>query len=321
MRRAALLALMTACKPSGTVITTAGGGAVATEDGAFTLVLPPDALARDTAISVRALSYGEWPVDAPANFTRIAGVYQIEPAGLELAADAYAIVRPPDPSLLIDETGEVLAAHYQWSPRDTRVRPAPVTRSIRLADGRVAIVGTLYELGTHWVGDRVPGEDRTLTTLRARVDAAAGERSVGETWIARAALEADVPHTLFERGASAAVLSRGAAPSALVPDGSGALRTWDATYDPDLGLHAWEIFAGMPAERTEVRMLLSDRTPVELDGGAGLDPFIDPLPGFRCEAATEAPVDLWIELDVITGASEGVAIVGLTRELGPASCR
>ena len=69
-------------------------------------------------------------------------------------------------------------------------------------------------------------------------------RTVDEEWRASGlTLTADMPHTLFSRSASSAVSYPGEAGSPIVPiDDGGGIHRWDATQDPDLGLHAWEVF-------------------------------------------------------------------------------
>lgn len=322
MRRALALALaLTACE-SGPVIVAEEGGVVESPDGVLRLVIPPGALPRDTVVTIRVLTEEEWPVNAPSRFTRIGEVYAIEPGGLELLEDAYAVVIPPDASILDGEGGALIASTYQWSPRTELVSPAPATRTWRLADGRVAIVGTLYELGTTWVGDKVPGAERTLTTLHAAFGAAIGEHAVGEEWRADAlSVTSDASHVLFEREVTASVISTGT-DAALVPSGveGASVVRWDATLDPVLGLHAWEVF-GVEGPRTEARLTAGDRQPITLEPDVPLAPAVDPLPGWRCDASSGEDPRLFLGVDVVTGASSGVVTVGVAQELGAARCR
>ncbi|MCZ7682912.1 MAG: hypothetical protein M5U28_30565 [Sandaracinaceae bacterium] len=322
MRRALALALaLTACE-SGPVIVAEEGGVVESPDGVLRLVLPPGALPRDTVVTIRVLTEDEWPVNAPSRFTRIGEVYAIEPGGLELLEDAYAVVFPPDPSILDGEAGALIASAYQWSPRTELVAPAPATRTWRLADGRIAVVGTLYELGTTWVGDKVTGAERALTTLHASIAGAAGEHAAGEEWRADAlALTAGATHVLFEREVTASVISTDA-DAALVPSGveGASVVRWDATLDPALGLHAFEVF-GVEGARTEARITAGTRQPVTLEPDVPLAPAVDPLPGWRCDAASGEDQRLFLGVDVVTGASSGVVTVGVAQELGAARCR
>ena len=314
---------LTACAPEPTPILASEGGVVTSEDGVLTLVLPPGALPRDTPVSIRVLPEAEWPLSAPGRFMRIGEVYRVEPGGLELAEDAYAIVRPPDPSVLRGAEDDLVPSFYLYSPREDKVSPAPATRTLHLADGRIAIVGTLYELGDHWVGDRVPGAERmVLPALHVELAASAGERTTWTSWsVETLAIRADATHALFGREAWTAVV-HGAA-SGLVPEGSGitATRTWDAPGARAFGLHPYEVFGiGAGAARSEHRLTASDLEPVTLEPGAPLSPLVDPLPGFRCDAASEE-VDTWAGVDVVTGASSGVVTVGVAHQLGPATCR
>ena len=310
---AVLLAL--GCGPSGPLILAAEGGEVSSEDGVFTLRFPPGALPEDTHVSIRALEADDWPVRAPSRFDLIGDVMQVEPAGLELADDAYAIVLPPDPASLSEEDGDLLAAHYAWSPRDEIVRPVASTRTVHLADGRVAVVGTIFELGTHWVGDRVPGGSTELPQLRVHVQGGAAARAVDETWtVEAAALSASLPHTLLERRVGTTVMGDGP----VAPAGDGEAERWDATRDPEHGLHPYEVF-GVAGARTELRAGAADLEPISVTAGAPLAPVIDALPGWRCDAAGEGGAR-FVEVDVITGASAGVVEVGGVWELPPARC-
>lgn len=312
-----------ACEGTGVLVSAERGGVVSSEDGALSIVFPPGALEADTRVAIRVLPESEWPVDAPSRFALIGPVYQVEPAGLELRGDAYAITTPPDVRALRSDTeGELFAVHYLYSPRDERVRPAPATRTLHLADGRVAIVGTLYELGTHWVGDRVPGADRTLPALRARVSALAGEHAAASEWrIDSVSLQSDLPHTLFRRDVMAIVWPH-AVPSALRTQGpaSAVWELWDGAPHEEFGLHPHQVFGLGPLAADESRSRVSEFEPVLLDGAA-LDPAFPELPGWRCTATDDAGADLWVEVDVVTGASEGVVTVGVARELGRATCR
>lgn len=312
-----LLVCLTACSPSGVPIAAGEGGVVTSDDGAFTLRIPPRALAHDTAIAVRALTEDEWPARAPGRFELLGAVYAIEPAGLELREDAYAVLIPS--RALDDEDGALLAVHYQHSSRTDEVAAAPVTRTVHLADGRRAVVATLFELGTHWVGDRVPATDRdALPALRARLAAEDVERADGDAWmITEAALTSDRPHLLFERAVTTTAVREGVS-AGVVPAGDAEVRRWDATHDPALGLHALEVFDA-PGSREETRVTIVDHEPVTLEADVTLTPALEPLPGWRCDGVGDARV--FVELDVVTGASSGVVTVGLARELGAARCR
>ena len=315
--------LLVACAgETAPVIRAAEGGSITTSDGVMTLYFPPGALGHDTAITITPLLDDEWPVGAPGRFERIGGVYRVEPGGLELDEDAYAIVIPPDPSALRDPEGDLLAMHYLWSPRDEHVRAAPATRTLHLADGRVAIVATLWELGTHWTGDRVPGADRALPALHARIEASAGDHPADQPWsMSTVSLVSDLPHAVFRRDVSTTVVFTGAA-SPFVPAGveGASVRSWDATHDAELGLHPWEVFA-LGGARTETRSTTTDTEPVALSAGTALSPLVTPLPGWRCGAASDEGADAWVAIDVVTGASSGVVTVGAMREIGTAHCR
>jgi hypothetical protein len=265
-------------------------------------------------------------VGAPGRFARIGGVYAVEPAGLELAEDAYAVVTPPSPDALeAPDGGDLVAVHYVWSPTDGVVRPAPATRTWHLADGRAAVIATLYELGTHWVGDRVPGADRTLPRLSVRVGAESTEAVVGETFaVTELSLASDSEHLLYERAVTGAVVRpapAGAAPTAAVPIAGPewATRRGDATVDPERGLH---VLAHLAEGAHEERLARFETTePVTFAADEPLAPLVGSLPAWRCERASEDAGGIWVGVDVVTGASAGVVRVGTVRELGAARCR
>lgn len=311
-----MLALL-GCQPSGTLVTAAEGGTVTSADGALTILFAPGALPEDARVSIERLAEADWPVDAPGRFERVGEVYAVEPAGVTLQEDAYLVQRfESRPAALRAAEGEGLAVHYLVTA-DGTVRPAPATRTITMADGRVAVVATLFELGqAHWTGERVPGADRALVQLATRIEAPAGARGLEAPWRWSAgALHVDAPLTTV--GHDLRVSAAGVAPAvAPVLEEAEAWR-WDATRDAELGLHPWEAFAAGPAERTEAIALRSDRTPAELSPDAP-HPLASPLPGWTCEAAGEAT--LFAGVDVVTGASSGTVRVGAVREIGVARC-
>jgi hypothetical protein len=217
----------------------------------------------------------------------------------------------------------VLAVHYVYGGADQTVRPAPVTRTVLLADGRVAIIGTLYDLGVHWTGERAPGAERALVTLSARLDADAGEHALDERWLASAtALFADEPLALVGREVRATVAAASAPDvEPLVVDGWTA-RTWDATYDRELGLHPWEIFGVASEGRSETVASFEDRAPITVGPDTPLDPFTTASPGWTCAASGGAEGSLWLGVDVVSGASAGGTVrTGIVREIGAARCR
>ncbi len=69
----------------GTHIVAAEGGAVASADGIFTLIVPPGALAEDTTFTVARLAGADVPVDA------LDGAYRVEPSGTVFAIPAVAV--------------------------------------------------------------------------------------------------------------------------------------------------------------------------------------------------------------------------------------
>ena len=147
MRRVALALLLLGCSnETGTPVDASVGATLTSADGALTLVIPPGALPRDASISIEVIEESDWPVMAPGRFERPAPVYRIEPAGLELVDDAYVVFTPTRPELLASDAGDVLAVHYSWGPTDEKVRPADRSRTVFLADGRIAVVATVFEL-------------------------------------------------------------------------------------------------------------------------------------------------------------------------------
>ncbi len=309
------------CAAPGVPVEAAVGATVSSEDGVLTLILPPGALPRDVSLSIERLDEADWPVAAPGRFTLPAPVYRIEPE-LELTGDAYVVFHPTAPERLRAAGGDVLAASYTWGTRDEKVRPASATRTVALADGRVVVVATLYELGVLWIGERVPGADRALTQLSLQIDAdLAGEHARDEPFaVSAASLTSDADHALFGREVwSAAAGPAGGLVVAPVEWTGGRARTWGATYDPERLVHPLEVFGG-PAPREERVAVLADPAPVDLGPGAPLAPISDPLPGWRCATAGEGAT-VFVGVDVVTGASEGVATVGAARELTVGPCR
>jgi len=319
-RAAAALLLLGACaSPEGTPIVAAEGGTVTSDDGVLTLILPPGALPSDATVTIRPTT--DWPVEAPERFDPLAPVYAIEPE-VELLEDAYIIVRPPDPAALRGPHGDAFVAHYSFGWSDAKVRPSAHSRTVHLADGRAAVVADVFELGLHWIGDGVPGADRSIPRLAVDVVMVDGPREVGaELRLSRLALWSDLPHSLFSREVFASAAGPVGEPASPLAWDDGVTRTWDATTDEVQLLHAFELF-DLGVDAREERMAIhQDLEPVELSAEAPLDPLVEPLPGWRCDGATDPSTRLFVGVDVVTGASAGVARVGAVRELGPAACR
>lgn len=311
-----------ACE-SGTLVSASEGGVITSDDGAFRLVIPPGALDVDRYVSIRPLPQEEWPVGAPSRFERVGEVYAVEPAGLELREDAYVVQTLASlPDVLQSAEGDpVLAVHYVYGA-DEKVRPAPVTRTVLLADGRVAIVATIYDLGVHWTGERVPGADRALVMLSARLEAVAGEHAMNEQWLAtRTGLFADSPLALVGREARASAVAPSAPDVEPIATDGWSARTWDATWDHELGLHPWEVLGIAPEGRTEVVASFGEPAPVTIGPDAPLDPLTTAVPGWTCVDRGGDEATLWLGVDVVSGASSGTVTTGLLREVGPARCR
>lgn len=313
-----LAAILVACDPGGTLIVASEGGSVSSPDGAFTIFIPPGALAEDTRISIDELGEDDWPVQAPSRFTRVGNVYSVSPATLRPAGDIYGLmIFPSVPDVLRSPDGDdVLAVHYVYNEK---VQPAPATRTVHMADGRVAIVATLYEVGVHWTGERIPGADRALVMVSSRIEAQAGDHASGEEWRATtAALYSDGPLALVGREARSAVSSAGTSAIEPLATTGWTARTWDATWDPDLGLDPWQIFGVAPEDRTETVASFEDPAPITIDGE--LAPFVGSLPGWGCTGEGSSDGSLWVGVDVVSGASAGTLRAGVVREIGAARC-
>lgn len=302
-----------ACAPASTTrVVAAEGGWVRSADDRFALFFPPGALDADLDISIEPLPEGDWEVDAPRRFTRVSDVYRVAPR-VALARDVYAVMElDAAPPVLRAPSGDgVLAVHYVYD--GDKVRPAPFTRTVYFADGRVGIVATLFDLGDHWFAERAPAAE--LVQLSARVEAPA---PAGAQWSwSRGALFADHPLPILGSEVRVAATGEGAVAVAPVAEG-GAERTWDARWDEDLGLHPAVLFGGADDARSERVVRVSDPMPFVLDAAAPRDPLLDPLPGWRCEAAGEAT--LYGGVDVVSGASSGTTTTGVLVELGHATC-
>lgn len=307
--------LLAACAPSGTThVTAAEGGWVRSADGRFALFFPPGALDGDLDVSIEPLSESAWEVDAPRRFVRVSDVYRVEPR-MELTRDAYAVMElDTAPPVLVTPSGDgVLAVHYVYD--GDKVRPAPFTRTVYFADGRVGIVGTLFDLGDHWFAERAPANE--LVQLSAHIEAPAPG---GAEWSwSSGALFADHPLNILGTEVRVAAVGDGSATVAPVLAG-GAETTWDATWDDALGLHPFALFGGREGTRRERVMRASDPMPFVIDAGAPRDPLVDPLPGWRCEGSGAAEATLFGGVDVVSGASGGTTTTGVLVELGHASC-
>lgn len=316
-----VMGLLPACE-SGVVVEAETGGEVSSEDGVFTLVLGPGALPEDTAITIERLAEGDWPVGAPGRFERVAPVYRVRPMGLELLGDAYGVFVPAEPEMLRTAEGEdVLAVQYGWGPSDEKVRPAARSRTLHMADGRVAVVGTVFELGVHWIGERAPGADRELTQLSMGLEPGPAEPALGEPFgPSRMWLRSDASHALFERSVFATVAGPAPLDSIAPLAWDRPVETWDATADPERLLHPFALFLSTASQREEHVALYEDLMPWTLEPGAPLDPAADPLPRWVCEASAD-DATLFVGVDVVTGASDGVAHVAAVHELGAPGCR
>lgn len=312
MRRAAVALLLIGCAESGTPVEAAVGATLTSDDGVLTLVIPPGALPRDASIAIETVEESDWPVQAPGRFERPAPVYRIEPMGLELVADAYVVFTPTRPELLASGGADVLAVHYSWGSTDEKVRPADRSRTVFGADGSVAVIATVFELGVHWIGERVPGADRDLPQLSVtpRGDLS-GDHAVGEPFsLEGLALESDLDHALFSRSAFAAA--------------RGSVRpvAWDVAPRPWNDAHLLPLPDSLldGPERDDQVAEHDDPAPVTLGPGAPLEPLVAPLPGWTCET-TGGLDSVLVGVDVVTGASSGVARVGYARELPVGSCQ
>ncbi len=306
------------CAPSPNV-TVAEGGTVSSADGAFRIFFPPGAVAEDTVVSIDVLPEAEWPVDAPGRFVRIGDVYRVTPRQA-LVEDAYAIIElDAVPDALRSPSGRVLAVHYVYDGE--RVRPAPATRTTYFADGRVALVGTLFDLGDQWFGERVPGPDRSIMQVTARLDAEAGAHSPDSEWRWRqAGLYAENPVMILGTDVRATVVPSGETTLAPLLD-MGTERTWDARWDESLGLHPTQLFGGSPEPRTETLVTHRDPIPYVLTETTPRDTLTDPLPGWSCGAASAGDATLFGGVDIVTGASTGTLTAGVVVEFGAASCQ
>ena len=314
--------LLLACAPSGTLVIASEGATLRSEDSAFVLVIPAGALPEDTRVSIRALPTDEWP-RATGRAAPIGAVYAIEPEGLILDEDAWgAFVFDTSPGALTAADGsDTVASAYLRTP--ARTSPAPATRTIHLADGRTAVIATLYELGTCWASaitvDTGGLEVRSLS-LSMRIDADAASHAVGEEWlVADAELTSDDTLAVVRREVWTS-LARGAADAALVePSGGPATRTWDATHDQELGLHPFELFDREPTGREETIGIALDVVPITLDPNVPLAPVVSPLPGWTCTGPGSSG-SLFVGVDAVSGASSGTVRLGVARELGAPTC-
>ncbi|MCA9604372.1 MAG: hypothetical protein KC619_02185 [Myxococcales bacterium] len=304
-----------ACAPSSTThVVAAEGGWVRSEDGRFALFFPPGALDADLDVTIEPLPEADWEVDAPRRFTRVSDVYRVTPR-TTLTRDVYAVMELDSaPPVLVAPSGDgVLAVHYVFD--GDKVRPAPFTRTVYFADGRVGIVGTLFDLGDHWFAERAPANE--LVQLSARVEVPAPS---GTEWSwSSGGLFADHPLNILGSEVRVTAVSDGSATVAPVLEG-GTERTWDARWDDDLGLHPFELFGGVAGTRSERIARASDPMPFVIDATSPRQPLADPLPGWRCDGAGTAEATLFGGVDVVSGASSGTTTTGVLFELGRASC-
>ena len=290
-------------------------------DGLFTIFFPPGALPVDTEITMEPIGPADWDVDTPSNFELLGEVYRVRPA-IALSGTAWAILQiPVVPDYLRTADGaDVMTAHFVYTGE--KVRPAPSTRTIYLADGRAVMVARILDIGDHWTGELVPGVGRELVQLAVHLDAEAGPHDTGAEWRWTAgSIQADPALSVLSRETRVAVAHFAAAPTVVPIEDMGVAQTWDATWDDDLGLHVWEALGLHPDTRSETVVTFENRMPFLLEVGAPVDPLSDPLPGWTCPSAGADEGTLFIGVDVVTGASDGATVIGAVREIGPASCR
>jgi hypothetical protein len=156
--------------PIGTAhVIAATGGIVTSDDGLFTLFIPPGALAADTDVGVRTVPLAERPTEASAAVT---AVYELTPDGLTFSTPAtgtYAFVTPPTGSVA---PGQV-ALFAEKALGASVVADAPSTRATHRLDGSLVVEADVAHFSMHWVerelalqtiGANMPSGDQVVAT-------------------------------------------------------------------------------------------------------------------------------------------------------------
>ncbi len=260
--------------PSSVRIVAGEGGTVASPDGVFTLIVPPDALAEDTDVAITIVPRAEWPAEVAAN-EPLGEVYDVQPDGLEFLAPAIGVHRyVAVPDALRTAEGEYVVASHLSRAADGTLEAAPKTATWFLEDG-VAVVAELEHLSAQWATAMVRG---TTLTVRFDVDDAS-DHHVGDVWRAtRFEARSSSEGTWY--GVSSASQVFYSSPRYLAPvfetPGADTLVTADGTFST-----LTNIFFGRPfgaearAGTYHGDVTLSPDTAFVLS---------DPLPGWWCES-------------------------------------
>ncbi len=134
--------------PSSVWVTAAEGGVVQSGDGVFTLIVPPNALAEDTRISI---AIGEAPADV-ASRDIVSAYYEVEPEGLTFGgAGAYTVFRfDTAPSGLV--VGNQYAMVGAFSRSDAgAIAPHDGVFPLYDEDGSLTVLTAIAHLSGHWV--------------------------------------------------------------------------------------------------------------------------------------------------------------------------
>jgi hypothetical protein len=162
------------------LVSASQGGSVTSGDGRLKVAIPPDALAKDTVVSVDSLARSAWAGDE-RGLDPIGTVYRLRPEGLSFrrAVTLTRTFRPGD--LAPDRRGGVLVASVVLRSADGHFSPLSGAKTaLNTTSGEMTITGT-----TSHFSDAIAGADGIIITMTpAHVDAVVGENWVGAVKIA-----------------------------------------------------------------------------------------------------------------------------------------
>ena len=177
----------------------AAGGSLTSADGVFELVIPEGALEETVEISIRVVPRAEWPSEA-VDADPIAGVYDVQPDGLELAVPALAIHAFDGRPSVFGAAAAPLPGASHFAIAEGALEEFDTTTLVD-ADGDVAVVGEIDHFSLHFAGFVDP---RSLSA-GSTSSGAASEHELEVELTGGAAATTDVDVEVFPLDSGAAV--------------------------------------------------------------------------------------------------------------------
>lgn len=246
--------------PSSVRISAAEGGVARSPDGAFTLIVPPGALAQDTDVSIAVVPRDEWPAEIAAT-DPVGEVYDVRPDGLAFVTPAFAVhhfdARPSE--LSASDGAAIFAVHHARSS-DGAVE-AIETRTISWPDGSVSAIAALSHLSHHWTSAK--HED---VQYAADLDCRSGPHNVGSEWSCSRV-------TTYATGNVSARVSTFAEVMWPVGDSAGVVPVVPPGANVEMGAHPYR-------DRYLRHRATAPATPLDYAVGVAFDAM--PLPSWAC---------------------------------------